>query len=1106
MSRVRPPTGAPLYRATGVYVLRAAVLPADTFPNLAADTGEDVGPDLGKAVTAVPPDDPTGDLTTDLAAARAEGRERLRALAARPRVQQALHAASPSLATALRSFAQVAEPSRLRDLGRADAGLLRYLTRMSTRPTPLGLFAGVTIGAFGARTTAVLDDDPVRATVTRADRGWLAELTERLGEDRDLRERLPVRVDALAYRAGPSMILFRSDRPGAPSGERAEIAATAAVRAAFELADDHPTFTELLSRMVARFPAVPRERVLALLHQLWDAGFLRSDLLSPLTEPFPEQRLLKRLAGLGLPGHVTEGLDRMRRLADDIDRAGGHAGLAAVERLDRHQRALTPGFDGPTYRVDTVLAANPAELHAGVAEAAAEAAEVLLRLGCLDPRLPHLVGYHREFLERYGADSELPLLEVLNPETGLGPPNTYQLPPRFLPWPETPPARHEHRERALADLVARALRHDMSEVELDDALMEALSTWRPDDSRCRPDPSLDLLFQIAAESAQAIDEGRWRLVLSTIGAYGGCQSLGRFADLLGEPALRRVREHQRTEEALRPGTVFAELAYLPTRARGLNLAVHPPSRGYEICVNVPPTLPPDRQIPLDDILLGATGERFRLRSRRLGRELVVGRTYALSDSFAPNVCRALLEFSADGFTPRAEFDWGVLRDLPRLPRLRRGRVIVQPAQWTVTAATFTERDLDGDAFFHACRGWRREWGVPRHVYLTVLDNRLLLDLEHPLWVDELRREIVRARREPAGEPVRLQEVLPDFPELWLRDRGGRRYHAELAVPLVLRDSARLPEPGEARQPEPAEGRQPEPAETRTGSSATVRRRWLPGERWVYLKLYAAAEQHDAIISGPLRSLLAGHADSGAVDRWFYLRYIDPHPHLRLRFHCSDTGDPDEVLAGCARWGRLVVADGLAADLAFGSYDREVERYGGPLAMDALEHVFWRNSEVCADLVRLVHDGKGRYDADVVAVAALDALHRSWGAPPATAARPADVVRRRFRALRPLLCQILSPDGHHPDSRAARYLEALPPILARQDGALRAAGDLVRRLARENRLAGSERNVQGSLAHLQSIRLLGIDAGREEECAALWSLAVRAVRGRALATHREGARA
>ena len=243
------------------------------------------------------------------------------------------------------------------------------------------------------------------------------------------------------------------------------------------------------------------------------------------------------------------------------------------------------------------------------------------------------------------------------------------------------------RDRTLVEIAVSASRDGRLAVELTDDLLDRLTVWRPDEAQCRPRTAQDVFFELAAASPEAIHEGRWRLVLGTAGNYGGWQSFGRFFDMFDEATLERIRVHQLVEEALRPDTVFAELTY-GVRTRGGNLAGHPPTRGYELCVNAAPAGPPVRQIPLNDIVLGANAHHFYLRSMSLGRSLSVSQTHALNAWSAPNICRALLDFSEDGYTRHSRFDWDAVAGAPFLPRLTRGNIVLYPAQWTITAATF----------------------------------------------------------------------------------------------------------------------------------------------------------------------------------------------------------------------------------------------------------------------------------------------------------------------------------------------------------------------------------------------------------------------------------
>ena len=56
-----------------------------------------------------------------------------------------------------------------------------------------------------------------------------------------------------------------------------------------------------------------------------------------------------------------------------------------------------------------------------------------------------------------------------------------------------------------------------------------------------------------------------------------------------------------------------------------------------------------------------------------------------------------------------------------------------------------------------------------------------------------------------------------------------------------------------------------------------------------LKLYGPREDEDELLAGPVRELAEAAAEDGLASGWFFLRYGDPDPHLRLRFLGSRGG-------------------------------------------------------------------------------------------------------------------------------------------------------------------------------------------------------------------------
>ncbi|MFF4818302.1 lantibiotic dehydratase [Kitasatospora sp. NPDC001309] len=986
-------------------------------------------------------------INADPARTRAE----LLALAEDPEVRRALLVASEDLVAALE------RPDRAdgRRTRRLHSTLLRYLTRMSTRPTPFGAFAGVAMGEFGDRTTARLGSPAVRATRVRSDLEWLFALVHRLEGDQALLPHLDVVANSTAHLAGDRMVLPFTEVHGEQDKRAVRIRATGPVRLALGTAAAPVPYRRLVAELAEAFPEAGEDAVTGLVRQLWELGFLGSDLRPPQTEARPDEYLLKKVAGLPGAEDVAEGL---RAVVDLTRTAHDVAGLRALAAA---QTALVPEHRGRTYQLDAALDLRTPTLNRAVGEAAADAVDVLLRLAAASGTdHQHLARYREEFVERYGAGARVPVLEVLGADTGLDAPPLYTQPGRAfdLPPTTTPPDTARF-DAALLDLAQEAWWERAFEVELTDARLDRLAP--PGKPGTAPVlPVVDAYLSIEAADREAIDRGEWRAVLRSDGMAQGGRTFGRFFDLLGDGAVERLRAYARREEALFPDAVHAELAFRPTWGRAANVAVRPRIRPYEIPVNSTPSVPPDRVVPLDDLLLGATEGRLYLWSRRLGREVVVAQHHMLSPLVAPDTARFLLEVSYDGYVLPVAFGWGRLARAPFLPRVVRGRVVLRPAQWRLTAP-----DLADPA------AWRARWNVPRHVYLVEDDNRLLLDLDHPQTLPELREAL------GPGAALTFQELLPVHDRLWLTDGHGRRHHEEVVVPLIVRDAASA-----ARHP--AGGRTTAPVP-----------RHLPGGEWSFLQVYAGPERQDEILTGPLPDLLAELRAEGLLDRWFYLRYADPHPHLRLRVRSADA---PRTLARLLAWGRDLAGRGLARDLTVASYAPEVARYGGADCYDAVERLFEASSEASVGLLA----GRPDLRPEPLLVAAVDLLYAQWGVPLPDRADLApggraddEAVRRSFRADRDYLCELLRPWPRRPHEEGARHRLLLAEAFAAQRPAAGAAAAAVRRAAGAGRLVGSERQVLASLAHLQVNRLLPIDLAREERAYGLWRHTLRAVRGR-----------
>lgn len=1057
----------PLYAPAGFVLIRTPLLPVDVFRELNSLLESPAASNTATGRHSLPLD----------AAIRADAQtlqERLRALVATPVIQEALLTGSPDLFRAIPRWQRAPESKKGQ---RAQAKLLRYLVRMATRPTPFGLFAGVAMGHVGPEMDVRVGPLERNHKRTRPDMQWLLYLVRSLEGRPEVATHLRFFTNPVTFTSGGRLYLPHLDAYGqAEPDKTVSLRATPVVKRVMTLARHGATLDTLKQQLLAERPDATEDQVEGLLNALHEHGVLLSDLRPPLTGEDAIRYVLGRIEGVSGCGDVREQLKAVLTLAETYDAQPVGQGVAMFQAL--YEATEVPDSKiHSTLEVDMATALEACTFSADVASELARAAEVLLHISTYGPQFPHLAAYRREFIERYGEGREVPVLELLDEDIGLGPPPNYQHPPRTRESPALQPPQYPLRDRTLLELAATALRNGQREVELDAAALGRLQvrdSWREE----VPD-SLELYAFVAAPSQAEISDGNYLVIIGPrIGADPAGRSFGRFCDIMGEDSVKAITCLAREEEARSPGRVFAELVYLAASGHAANVAIRPAVRRYEVVVAAAPGVPHADTVPMDDLVVGVRGARFYLRSISRDAEVVITSAHLLNYFGAPNECRFLAEVSAEGVTPVGPpFDWGAAAQLPFLPRVRVGQTILCPAEWhlPVEMVGTDEAWPDPVWWYERIQEWRQEWDVPRYVYLADADNRLLLDLENPLCVADLGNEC-RKRRASQGV-ITLQEVLPGFEDVWVEGADGRHL-VEFVVPLKRRRLAVLPEPEPVKR----------------GSIAPLQRLRLPGSDWLYAKLYSGRTRHDDLLAGPVREFAGAALKNGLAESWFFIRYNDPDPHIRLRFQGEPPRLLSQLLPVLTAWGHSLVESGLLRKLALDSYDREIERYGGLEGIQIAEQVFAADSIAVTDIIALRIQRILDLSPLDLAILTVDDLVSSLGLPAVERLRLYQTIRqsqesafggqidrlaKTFHGYRKTAQRIIGDRNWLREQPGGTQLEA---CLQARATTLRPLGEQLRALAEEECLWTSQDSILAAYVHMHCNRLLGINRSLEFEVA------------------------
>jgi len=1025
-------TDHPSYRATGTALLRIATLPAAR----AADTWLDLDPA-----------DP---------AQAAELTGYLRRLLADPLLREAIEVSSGSLAGALDRIADGA-PTSTPALRRAVFAITRYLLRAATRPTPFGLVAGVTMADFTDPATgpaAKVRVGPAHRRSAMADLGWLAELVVEWERDPTVLAGLRVVANDLCVERGDRLVLPYGASSTDGQLDEVSVRYRPPVRLAMSRAATPVPFTELVGAVREAFPAAGADAVTGMLRLLVERELLLTDLRPPADTADPLGHVRRRLGEHPAGAALDELAGLLRAYADTPPGRG----RAAWRELTAASARLRAG-DRPVH-VDLAFDAD-VRLPRLVATEVERAAAALYRMCPAEPGFAHLRQYHGAFLERYGTERLVPVAELLDPERGLGAPAGYQL-PASTRQSEPVPEHLDERDQVLGSLATEALLSGAREVLLTEPALTSLA--RTD--AAEPLPSIELYLHLLAGSVPDLAAGEFRLVVAALlGSAQAGATLGRFCHLLPEAAdaLTTLAAHAVDD----PGVLPAQLSYPPSPRRLANVSQVPGALAHRLPLGVHADRTAPEVIPLADLAVGADQHRLYLVSRMHGREVAPVSFHMLNEQrVAPNPVRLVHEIATSGRRQWRGWTWGAAELLPYLPRVRYGRTVLAPARWRPDRE-LTEPDLSFDTWRGRFDRWRARLRVPDIVQATVMDNQVELNLDAGLHLRVLHHELRRRSHTLLHEPPAGGE----FGLGWLDGHAG-----ELVVSLLHQRQRQGSAQGETQRQ----------AVLWTRAADT-----LPGGEWLYAKLYAGPDRHAELLAEHVSRLVADLPDG--VDRWFFLRYADPEPHLRLRFHGEPTTLAGALLPVVHDWASALCGAGLAGSLVLDVYRPELERYGGPGTMEAAERVFHADSQAVLDQLRL--RASGRLDLPDPLLAALNhlALLRGLGEPDwpgwllDTFGR--DLQPGAFREHRAAALELVDPDG---DWAALRGIAGGAELVATWRP-LAAALARYAALLRDGPDRSAWRGIAGALLHLRHNRLLGIDPRGEARSYAVARGAVQALR-------------
>ncbi len=829
------------------------------------------------------------------------------------------------------------------------ASLYKYVNRMAGRSTPYGKFAGVAVGEVGELPTCLELSGEFIPTY-RPDMTYISYLTGMVSKERLVQDQLTYYSNnTLCEGYDRYHYIEFTERDDRRFYNWAWVEKNPVLDYVLHLAKGGIRLSEV-AESICQY-GVERHRAFEYLYGLIEAGLLISELESIVTTNASIISLsrLKELHQRSVPTAKWDVLDGFLKKANDRKiKTEVFTANNALDELDR-------GPSKNLFQVDLYMGTSSNQIHKRIIQELTKELEELSVLN--NPKPPaELKSFARKFGERYD-DMEIPLMEALDPERGIG----YGANPEGV-TEDNPLLRglgtgrakdnKNKRDRFIQSVVARCRATDSmltpSSIVLDES---DIRSFRLETTNRHQDyPAGFYALGNLLTCGQGIDKGDYSFNVLATGGTSAVPLMTRFAHL-DSGLEERLRECVRMEERQLGDGIFAEVVCLPESRAG-NILTRPSLFKYEIPIIGQSAVEEAYRIYLDDLLVSVKNGEIILRSKRLNKRIIPRLSSAHNFHYGMVIYRFLCDLQYQSGIFNLSWDWGSLAGNPFTPRVSYKHIILARAKWNIPKEIFQRLKKDDPKYSISIL--KEKYRLPDVVSLTDGDNELIIDLRSPLSAEVLLKQLEK-------NDIVLQEYLFESYQSPVTGAKQEQFSNEVIIPFSI--DKPLNETKAKANPE-----------------SKIKRTFQPGSEWAYIKIYSGVMESERLLRGKIPRLISDLKQAGIMEKWFFIRYHDPDPHIRLRFllKATDGRIPFQQLTQYINQHLTILVENRNIHrLVYDTYNRELERYGVE-SMEICESIFHVDSNSVLSLLPLFKKKDGKHLRWLSGMLGVDKLLTAFG--------------------------------------------------------------------------------------------------------------------------------
>jgi hypothetical protein len=645
-------------------------------------------------------------------------------------IKEAIFLATPVLFNELEKWLD----NRIEDQGKIEKlkySLLKYISRMSSRCTPFGLFAGCVVGEFDVETNIILDSISNNKRHTKLDMNYLVALSQNLVKIENIKKQILFFPNTSIYKSGGQL-------------RYVEYEYINSVRQHNIMAVDDSIYLQKILKATERGKSMNEiidllvdddnsfDEVTDFVEELISSQILISELEPSASGPEFLDHIKSVLLKLKDTQPQLNIINYIETKLLEVDNLIGNHTSEYIE-ISNCVKELGTDFDLKyLFQTDVILKTKSNLLSHSIIDSVKQGMSIFNKI-TLPPKETLLNNFRDAFYERF-EDREMPLSKALDVEMGIGyiqnqdvldnnpliddivfPSNENINSFRDVRWSKIHSIFHKK--------IIEAFAGENFSVKLTDEDFDGLK----EDWTDLPD-TISTMIEIV------IVNGEEKIIINDAGSSSSANLFGRFCH--GDDILKEYTQRiTNLERDMNKTKILAEINHLPESRLG-NVLLRPVFREYEIPYLAKSTLNNENQLKIEDLYISVKNKKsIQLRSVNHNMEVIprLSNSHNYTSSSLP-----IYHFLCDMQTQNKRGGIGIdlgpfVNEYEFIPRIEYKNLILSVAMWNVMESDIVELhylNKDDSELIEKFRLFRKGKKIPQYFMLIESDNQLLINSEN----------------------------------------------------------------------------------------------------------------------------------------------------------------------------------------------------------------------------------------------------------------------------------------------------------------------------------------------------------------------------------------